>query len=152
MSDKPNNKVMRIMAFDFGTGRMGVAVGQRLTQNSQALTPIKAKDGIPNWDDIQRLVNEWQPDAFVVGLPLNMDGSPSEMSRRANKFSNRLSARYQRPSFTQDERLTSYEAKGIVMAESGERDFGAHSVDGLAAQLILQSWMDAWPLETEDKI
>lgn len=151
MSAKPNDNVIHVMAFDFGTRRMGIAVGQRLTQNSQALPPVKAKDGIPNWDDIKRCVDEWQPDAFVVGLPLNMDGSPSEMSRRANKFSNRLSARFQRPSFTQDERLTSYEAKGIVMAESGERDFGAHSVDGLAAQLILQSWMDAWPLENKDK-
>lgn len=150
MENQPTNKIVHVMGFDFGTRRMGVAVGQRLTQNTQALAPFKAKDGIPNWDELQRLVDEWQPDAFVVGLPLNMDGSASEMSRRANKFANRLCNRFRRPSFTQDERLTSYEAKGIVMAESGERDFGAHSVDGLAAQLILQSWMEAWPLNTKD--
>lgn len=150
MDMQPSDKIIHIMAFDFGTQRMGVAVGQRFTQTTQALAPVKAKDGIPNWDALQRLVNEWQPDAFLVGLPLNMDGTASEMSRRANKFANRLSARFQRPSYTHDERLTSYEAKGIVMAESGERDFGAHSVDGLAAQIILQRWMEAWPLITKD--
>lgn len=151
MDNQPSDKVIHVMAFDFGTQRMGVAVGQRFTQNTQALAPFKAKDGIPNWDYLQRLVDEWQPDAFVVGLPLNMDGTPSEMSRRANKFSNRLSGRFHKPSYTHDERLTSFEAKGMVMAESGERDFGAHSVDGLAAQLILESWMEAWPLNNKEQ-
>lgn len=146
----PSDKIVHLLGFDFGTRRMGVAVGQRFTQNSQALEPIKAKDGIPDWQALERLVGEWQPDAFVVGLPLNMDGTASEMSRRANKFANRLSNHFRRPAFTQDERLTSYEAKGIVMAESGERDFGAHSVDGLAAQLILQGWMEAWPFNVKD--
>ncbi|WP_369856528.1 Holliday junction resolvase RuvX [Candidatus Thalassolituus haligoni] len=138
-------RVMQVMAFDFGTKRIGVAIGQRLTGSSSALTPLKANDGVPNWDTLTALVNEWQPDAFVVGLPLNMDGSASDMSTRAAKFARRLEGRLHKPSFTHDERLTSYEAKGMVIADSGERDFGRHSVDGLAAQLILESWMGEHP-------
>lgn len=148
MSTPPPARVINLLAFDFGTQRIGVAVGQRITGNARPLSPLKARDGVPNWDDIQRLVDEWQPDAFVVGLPLNMDGSDSDMSRRAKKFANRLEGRFHRPNFTHDERLTSYEAKGMVIAQGGNRDFGANSVDGLAAQLILESWMAQWPLAT----
>ena len=140
-----SNKIQTLMGFDFGTQRIGIATGQRLTAGTQALNPIKAKDGIPNWDNLQRVIDEWQPDAFVVGLPLNMDGTPSEMSRRAAKFARRLEGRYHRPAYTQDERLTSYEAKGMVIEHGGNRDFGANSVDGLAAQLILESWMGEHP-------
>lgn len=137
--------VQRLMAFDFGTARIGVAVGQRLTGTAEPLKPIKAKDGIPNWEELAQLIQQWQPDAFVVGLPLNMDGTTSEMSLRAKKFANRLEGRYHRAAFTHDERLSSFEAKGRVIAQGGSRDFGKHSVDGLAAQIILESWMAEHP-------
>lgn len=140
-----SDTITSILAFDFGTKRMGVAIGQRITGTATALTPIKAKDGIPNWEQLALLIKEWQPDAFVVGLPLNMDGTESEMSRRASKFARRLNGRYHKPSFTHDERLSSFEAKGEVIRHSGERDFGTHSVDGLAACIILESWMAANP-------
>ena len=142
----PNAKHVRLMAFDFGTSRMGVAVGQRLTGTAEPLSPLKARDGIPDWQQLEKIIKEWQPDALVVGLPLNMDGSPSEMSQRALKFARRLEGRYHLPAFTEDERLSSYEAKGQVIAKGGDRDFGRNSVDGLAAVLILESFMSHWPL------
>ena len=135
------------MGFDFGTQRIGIAIGQRITASANPLAPIKARDGVPDWDLLQRIITEWQPDAFIVVLPLNMDGSDSEMSRRAAKFAKRLEGRFHRPAYTHDERLTSYEAKGIVIAEGGNRNFGENSVDGIAAQLILESWMIAHPRE-----
>jgi putative Holliday junction resolvase len=137
------------MGFDFGTQRIGIAIGQRLTNSAEALDPIKAKDGIPNWDALQKIIDEWQPHAFVVGLPLNMDGSASDMSRRALKFAKRLEGRYHRPSYTHDERLTSYEAKGMVLENVGHKNFGDYSVDGIAARLILESWMSAHPRSGE---
>lgn len=147
MPDSPQipDRITSVMGFDFGTRRIGIAVGQRLTDSANALESIKAKDGVPDWDALERIINEWQPDAFVTGLPLNMDGTPSEMSRRAAKFSRRLEGRFHRPSYTQDERLTSYEAKGMVIEESGHQNFGDYSVDGLAACLILESWMSEHP-------
>lgn len=149
-SPAPSARIQRLLAFDFGTQRIGVATGQRLTATAQPLAPLKARDGIPDWDLLQRVIDEWQPDAFVVGLPLNMDGSPSDMSRRAKKFAGRLEGRFHKPAYTHDERLSSYEAKGLVIAQGGSRDFGTHSVDGLAAQLILESWMNSWPLHDKD--
>lgn len=145
------NKIRSVMSFDFGTQRIGIAIGQRLTGSGSALNPIKAKDGIPNWDNLQKIVDEWQPDAFVVGLPLNMDGSKSEMSNRAAKFARRLEGRFHRPAYTQDERLTSFEAKGMVIEQGGSRDFGANSVDCIAAQLILESWMNEHPREPDNQ-
>ncbi|MEH6627579.1 MAG: Holliday junction resolvase RuvX [Motiliproteus sp.] len=129
-----------ILAFDFGTSRIGIAVGQSITGTASPLTPIRAKDGVPDWPKIATLIDEWKPEAFVVGLPLNMDGSLCDMSFRARKFANRLNSRFLCPSYLVDERLTSHEAKGIHLARGGKADFKAHSVDGLAAQLILESW------------
>mgnify|MGYP000005809613 CR=1 FL=1 len=134
------DKSQTLLGFDYGTTRIGVAIGQTLLDSARPLAPIKARDGIPNWDSVAELVKEWQPDAFVVGLPLNMDGSLCDMSFRARKFANRLHARSQLPTYLVDERLTSHEAKGRHLAQGGKADFKAHSVDGVAAQLILESW------------
>jgi len=136
-----------LLGFDYGTRQIGVAVGQVITGQARELCILKARDGVPDWQKVEALLREWQPDALVVGLPLNMDGTPSEMSERAEKFARRLNGRFNLPVHTHDERLTSYEAKGMVIAQGGSRDFGANSVDGLAAQLILESWMAAWPLK-----
>lgn len=136
---KPNI-VRSVLGFDFGTTRMGVAVGQSVTGTAQPLDPIKAKDGIPNWDDITKIVEEWKPDVFVVGLPLDMDGTENEMCQRARKFAKRLHGRFNRPYHMMDERLSSYEAKGQVIARGGNRNFKDNSVDGLAAQMILETW------------
>lgn len=130
------------LGFDFGTTRIGVAVGQTLLGTARPLDPIKAKEGIPNWEVIEALVTEWQPDGFVVGLPLNMDGSENEMCLRAKKFANRLQGRFGKPRYLMDERLSSYEAKGIVIESGGSRNFKENSVDGIAAQMILTSWFE----------
>ncbi len=138
------------MAFDFGTQRIGIAVGQRVTGKATPIEPIKACDGIPNWEDLGKIIEEWKPQAFLTGLPLNMDGSPSDLSRRANKFANRLEGRFHKPSFTHDERLTSYEAKGIMINRGGSRNFGENSVDGIAAQLILESFLTQYAIEQSE--
>jgi len=135
----PNN----YLCFDYGLKRIGAAIGNDLTNTARELKPLKATDGIPNWNDIEKLINEWQPKAVIIGLPLNMDGSESELSTRARKFGNRIHGRFHVSVETQDERLSSYEAKGIAMQEHGNLDFGDHSVDGLAACLILESWFSS---------
>lgn len=129
------------LCFDFGVKRFGVACGNSLLKSASELPPIKAKEGIPDWTIIEHLVAEWRPAGFVVGLPLNMDGSESEMSLRAKKFGKRLKGRFNKPVEMMDERLSSFEAKQSVKERSGRYvDFGDHSVDGAAACLILESW------------
>lgn len=134
------SKTQTFLCFDFGLKRFGAAVGNDLLRTGRELAPIKAKDGIPDWEIIQKYVEEWLPDGFVVGLPLNMDGSENDMCLRAKKFGKRLKGRFNKPVEMMDERLSSFEAKGHVIAQQGIRDFGAHSVDGAAACLILESW------------
>jgi len=132
----------QLLAFDYGTKVIGVAYGQTLTNTTQALKPLKAQDGIPQWELIQKLIDEWRPNLLVVGLPLNMDGSPSELSQRAEKFARRLTGRFGLPAEMMDERLSSFEAKGQVIEQTGSRDFKQHGIDSIAATLILQSWLE----------
>lgn len=130
----------QVLAFDFGTRRMGVAFGQELLASARPVAMLAARDGIPDWSEIARLLAEWQPDHLVVGLPLNMDGTENDMCARARKFGQRLHGRFHLPVSMVDERLSSYEAKGRVLREQGGRDFGEQGVDDLAAVLILETW------------
>ncbi|WP_373091458.1 Holliday junction resolvase RuvX [Zhongshania sp.] len=130
-----------LIGFDFGLRWIGCAVGQTLTGTASPQGAVTAKDGIPRWEDIDDLFARWQPNAIVVGLPLNMDGSKSEMSHRARKFGNRLHGRFGLPVHFADERLSSFEAKGDIIADSGSRDFKGQGVDSRSAVIILESWM-----------
>mgnify|MGYP002715013870 CR=1 FL=1 len=100
-----------VLAFDYGTKSIGVAVGQSLTGTASPLKALKANDGIPNWQQIEALLNEWQPDYLVVGLPLNMDGTEQPLTARVHKFVNRLHGRFGVQVKTQDERLTTVESR-----------------------------------------
>jgi len=136
-----NQKHLSYLCFDFGLKRIGVASGNDLLKIGNELSPIQARDGIPDWSIIEKLVKEWLPDKFIVGLPLNMDGTQSDMSLRATKFGKRLKGRFNKDVNMMDERLSSYEAKSQIQAQKGKQlDFGIHSVDGIAACLILESW------------
>lgn len=99
-----------LLAFDYGTRNIGVASGQTLTCSATEQSPLKARDGVPDWQQVEKLLQEWQPDLVLVGLPLNMDGSESELSARARKFANRLHGRFGVKVELVDERLTSFAA------------------------------------------
>jgi len=149
-STNQKSKTKCYLCFDFGLKRFGAAVGNDLLKQGKELSPLKARDGIPNWEQIENLEREWLPDIFVVGLPLNMDGSESDMSRRARKFGKRLKGRFNKPVEMVDERLSSYEAKHQVLEHSSHGvDFGKHSVDGAAACLILETWFSSLAAQEE---
>ena len=130
------------LGFDYGLKNIGVAVGQELTNTASPLTVIKARNGIPNWDDIQKLLDEWQPQLLIVGLPLNMDGSEQVMTKAARKFGNRLNGRFQIAVEWQDERLSTYEALDQLGIHSKLDAKHRDDVDRISAQLILQSWLN----------
>lgn len=135
--------LQRVLGFDYGTRQIGVAVGQTLTGHANPLKELRARDGIPDWNQIGALLKEWQPDALIVGLPLNMDGSPSEMSARAEKFARRLHGRFQLPVHCVDERLSTFEAKQ-TLRDSGRgapTSYRDNPVDSLAAALLLETWL-----------
>ena len=104
-----------VIAFDFGTFSIGAAIGQDVTRTASPLCSFKARDGIPNWQAIEKILNEWQPDLLVVGLPLNMDGTEQPLTARARKFANRLHGRFGYQVQLQDERLSTVEAKSRIL-------------------------------------
>ena len=125
-----------LLGFDFGTRRIGIAIGQTLTASARPLTTLDTRNGKPDWEAIGRLIREWQPDRLVVGLPLHMDGTPHPMTEQARRFGRQLEGRYNLPVEWVDERLTSDAAERELPAQ---RDKGA--VDALAAALILEDWL-----------
>lgn len=134
------------LAFDFGTHKIGVAVGQSITGTATPLPELKASNGQPDWNQVATLISEWQPDAFVVGVPVNMDGSEFDITQRARKFGQRLHGRFGKPWFEMDERLTSFEARELARSQPRGKGRGPGLVDSLAASLILQSWFEnEWP-------
>jgi putative Holliday junction resolvase len=133
--------VRTLLGFDFGTRRIGVALGQEITGTARPLTTLRSPNGAVDWAAISRIIDEWRPDALVVGIPLHMDGSEQEMTRAARRFGNRLNGRYNLPVFTVDERLTSDEAERLLR-DSGRGAGDKEAVDAMAAQLILQAWLE----------
>ncbi len=132
-----------ILGFDFGTKRIGIAIGQEVTGTVNPLVTINAVKHKPDWDKISKIIEEWQPDLFVIGLPLHMDGTEQPMTQAARRFSNQLNGRYQIPIALMDERLSSDEAESILKERSGSDSMfpDKAQIDMISAQLILQSWM-----------
>lgn len=135
-----NNRT--IIAFDFGTLSIGAAIGQEITGTANPLTSFKAKDGIPDWSQIEKLLKEWQPNLVVVGLPLNMDGTEQPLTALARKFANRIHGRFGYQVELHDERLTTVEAKSHLFNAGGYRALNKGRVDAASAVLILESWFE----------
>ena len=129
-----------LLGFDYGTKRIGVAVGQDITRTVTPLTTVHSQHDKPDWETLGKLIAEWQPDRLVVGLPLHLDGSIQALTERAQRFGNQLKGRYNLPVEMVDERLTSHEAEAELDARG--RKTTKADIDALAAALILQSWLD----------
>ena len=135
------------LAFDFGTRNLGVAVGQAQTQTTQGIATLKLRSGQPNWAEIEKLMDEWIPDAFVVGLPLHLDASESPMSSLARRFGRQLAVRFELPVHMVDERLSSSSADAILVDQ--RRNGGKlhrhrrQYRDQIAAELILQTFFNS---------
>ncbi|AKP74795.2 Putative Holliday junction resolvase [Piscirickettsia salmonis] len=123
-----------VLGFDFGMKRLGVAVGQTLLQSANPLAALKTRDGIPAWDEIAKLITEWQPNYLIVGRPLHMNGQMIDpISYAARKFANRLHERFKLPVIQVDERLSSIEAKSRLQRQD--------QLDSMAAVVIIETWL-----------
>ena len=126
------------LGFDFGTQRIGVAYGQSISGTASSVCVLRAQDGIPDWKQVAGLVEDWQPQVFIVGLPYNLDGTDSELLSRATRFGHRLTGRFQLPCYGMDERLSSKAAiERVVETKGGYRK---STIDHIAAQIILENW------------
>ncbi len=120
-----------VLAFDFGLKHIGVAVGQTITRTATPLDTLSARNGKPHWPTVELLVREWRPIQLVVGLPLNMDDTESEMSGRARRFASQLAEKTGLQVSMTDERLTSRMTRD---------EDASHAA---AAALIAETWLNA---------
>ena len=129
---------MQILAFDFGTKHIGVAVGQTITGTSSPLMVLDvAQEGKEIWNIITDLINEWKPDQLLVGNPLNMDGTSSDMMKKVDPFFKKLQMISNVPCELVDERLTSFEAKQLAQMDTKD-----DRIDDLAAKIFLDNWIE----------
>ena len=131
-----------LLAIDYGTRRTGIAVGQELTGAATPLTTLNSINDQPDWKGLKKLLEKWQPDALIVGIPTHMDGSTHELTALAREFTRQLSTRFKIDIFECDERLTSYEAENMLKEEKFDPVKDKHKIDAIAAQLILEDWMN----------
>ncbi|MGR9012997.1 MAG: Holliday junction resolvase RuvX [Gammaproteobacteria bacterium] len=131
------------LGFDFGTKKIGTAVGQTTTVTASPLQTIRSINQVPNWGIISKLIQEWRPVGLVVGISKQADGLDNPVTPRMLKFCRQLEGRYQLPVFQQDETLSTYEAKQLLFDEVSVSASKLWEVqDQLAAQLILQTWLN----------
>ncbi|MDX8378870.1 MAG: Holliday junction resolvase RuvX [Gallionella sp.] len=131
-----------LLAFDFGTQRIGVAVGNTFAASSQPLTTLSEETNEIRFAAIARLVKEWQPSALLVGLPCNDDGSPHELTALCRRFANRLNGRFALTTIWVDERYTSLAASEQLNKEGIRGRQQKNLIDQYAAQQILQAYLD----------
>ncbi|MGD2019668.1 MAG: Holliday junction resolvase RuvX [Thiohalocapsa sp.] len=144
-----------LLGFDFGTRKVGVAVGQTVTRTASPLTTLRHRGSKPDWAAIEALIREWRPDAAVLGLPFNMDDTEEEtLAVPVRRFARQLTGRFALPVHLVDERLTTIAAERALSSEGrfpgsdagrgkrrqhGSRD--ADALDAYAAKLILETWL-----------
>lgn len=134
MNTASSSSFVSPLGFDFGTKRLGVATGNRMLGSARGLRTI-TEQGDARWAAITALIQEWEPDALVIGVPRHPDGAPHEMTARALKFAGQLRGRYRLPVVEVDERYTSVEAQSQ----------GARDLDAASAALILEQFFREHP-------
>ena len=137
----PNSENGIFLAFDFGARHIGIATGQKVTKTATPVGSISAKEGQPNWQQLDAIIAKWQPIALIVGHPLNMDGTYQPLTHRAEAFADQLKARYHLPIHLVDERLSTKAARETLFNQGGYKALKKDQVDAVSAQIILESWL-----------
>lgn len=136
---KTNQTLEIILGFDFGTKNLGVAVGNLLTETAQPISILKVTNNQPDWNDIEKLIRDWQPDAFIVGIPYTMDGTETEHIKIIRKFMNRLHGRFGLPVYEIDEAYSSSQSEQYLKpSKKGKKG----SLDAISAAIIIERWLN----------
>lgn len=135
----------RLLGFDYGSKRIGVAVGQTVLGSATPLTQLSVTSGKPDRAAVAKLIEEWRPHAFVVGLPLNMDDTLSDSARAAQHFGKWLEKEFKKPVHFVDERLSSREARERLTDASNGKKYTKEQLNSVAAQIILEDFFAQQP-------
>ncbi|CAL4325886.1 Putative pre-16S rRNA nuclease [Buchnera aphidicola (Protaphis terricola)] len=131
-----------IIAFDFGIKNIGVAIGENILKQGKALKKLSAHNGHPNWNDVKYLFKTWEPNYTIVGLPLNMDGTHQNITKKAKKFANLLKHKFHTSVELHDERLSTIEARSLIFNKHGFKGLSKDKIHSISAVLILESWLN----------
>ena len=140
-----NEPIQRVLGFDFGERRIGIASGQRVSNSATPLATLASVNNQPDWRTIKQLVDEYSPDALVVGWPTNLDGSHNKVTALVGDFCRQLEKRFDRPVLRYDERLSSIEAKSVLTQSGKARRHDPGDIDKIAAAIIVQGWLENQP-------
>ena len=135
------NKPKLVMGFDYGTKRIGVATGQTVTNSASTLTTIAVNNGNPDWGAINKLVNEWQPDALIVGYPTMINGKRQAITGLVDQFIDALKDKFSKPVFAVDERLSTQSSRSAIFASQGYKGLRKTAIDEVAAATIVEQWL-----------
>jgi putative Holliday junction resolvase len=137
--DMPEQKpAQRVLGFDYGSKRIGIAVGQTATRTATALTSVYCKTNKPDWSTIRELIREWQPDAIVVGRPSHDNGDPHSLWPAIDAFCANIQQRWSLPVHFVDEYLSSFEAQQLSAAGVNKKD---RDIDSMAAKILVENWL-----------
>ncbi|QJC29133.1 Holliday junction resolvase RuvX [Enterobacteriaceae endosymbiont of Plateumaris rustica] len=138
-----NKKNITLLAFDYGTKNIGVAVGQTIIGIAHSLKKIKNnKKGKPDWNEFKKIIKYWKPNKIIIGLPLNMNGSEQNITILTKKFAYLIKTKFNVNVELHDERLSTIEAKNILFTNGGWKMLKKNDVNSLSASVILQSWFE----------
>ena len=135
----------RYLGFDYGEKRIGVACGNSVTRSASSVGVVKNDSGTPDWQQLDQLVNEWQPAALIVGEPLDRDGEVVEITRQARGFAKRLGKRFHLPIHMIDERFSSIAAAGVIREQRQQAARGrtrSGDLDRVSAALLTEQWLN----------
>ena len=134
--------ITTVLGFDYGHKRIGVATGQTITCTATPLTTLTASADGAHWPQIDELVQQWKPDALLVGIPYMLDGKETEMSQAARDFKHQLEQRFALPVMLVDETLSSYQAEAMLKQNMKIDQHNKAEIDKMAAAVIVQGWLD----------
>ncbi len=130
-----------VLAFDYGTRHIGVAVGQLITRTAQPLDSISAKEPQIKWQKIAALVEIWHPEFFILGLPLDRQGLDQWITEETKIFAEELKQRFNKEVHLVDERYSTVEARSRIFSNKGYKGLTKDLIDSISAKIILESWL-----------
>lgn len=137
-----SEKITSVLGFDYGKKRIGIATGQTITCSATPCKTITSIEGNPDWDAIAAEIQQWKPQALIVGMPYHTDGSENKMTIAARQFCYELKKRFKLPVIEINEALSSSEAEEILKENVKIGKHNKHEIDKMAAAIIVQRWLN----------
>jgi putative Holliday junction resolvase len=134
--------ITSVLGFDYGKKRIGIATGQTITNTATPCKTLNQVEGNPDWPAIKAEIQQWKPQALIVGMPYHTDGSKSEMTTACKQFCYELEKRFKLPVIEINEALSSYQAEEILKEKLKIHKHNKHEIDKMAAAIIVQSWLN----------